>query len=108
MGRKRWDWLLPLILFPGPWLVVGALVLFVRRLDGASLGTALMLAYEFLLYYVVFTSSNSTAGLEYMFKPGVQLLLLFPLGLVIGWVKGRSARKRSNSPSSEIKTSTRQ
>lgn len=81
---------LPLLFIVGPWLIVDALVLFFSRLNGLLIGALLMLPYELLLYYAVFINpAGSTAGVEYVLKPALQLLVLLPLGLGIGWIAGR-------------------
>jgi hypothetical protein len=81
---------LPLLIIVGPWIVVDALILCFARLRGLSISALFMLVYEVLLYYAVFINpKGSTAGVEYVLKPALQLLLFLPLGVGIAWIKGR-------------------
>jgi hypothetical protein len=83
---------LPLLFIVGPWVVVDALILYFSRLRGLWIGALLMLVYESLLYYAVFINPRgSTAGVEYVLKPALQLLVLLPLGVGISWLTSRRA-----------------
>lgn len=81
---------LPLLFIVGPWIVVGALIFCFSRLKGLWIGALLMLVYEVLLYYAVIVNpQGSTAGVEYVLKPALQLLVLLPLGIGIAWMVRR-------------------
>ncbi|WP_129649604.1 hypothetical protein [Peristeroidobacter agariperforans] len=83
---------LPLLFIVGPWIVIDALIICFSRLKGLWVSALFMLVYEVLLYYAVFVNpQGSTAGVEYVLKPALQLLVLLPLGIGVSWV----ARRRS-------------
>lgn len=80
----------------GPWLLLGVLLLCFRWYRGIFLAATAMLAFELFVYWGVFISpKSSTDAVAYVFKPFVQLLVLLPIGLVIGRVLDKRAQGRS-------------
>jgi len=82
----------------GPWIVLDLLPLFVKWWTGIAIAGGLMLVLEIFFFFSVFINpQNSTAALVYLIKPFVQLLLLLPIGLVVGRAieKRRSNQKNS-------------
>jgi len=82
------------IVLVGPWIFLIALYVLFRKASGFAIAAALMLACEIWVYLVVFvTPKHSTDALAYLAKPALQLLILVPIGLGIGYL----IEKRSNS-----------
>jgi hypothetical protein len=75
-----------------PWLVFAA---FCRRWEsdiGVVAAGVLLLGFELFIYRDVFIDpKSSTAPLAYVVKPFIQVLLLLPLGLGLGWIGDRRA-----------------
>jgi hypothetical protein len=83
-GNRSWSWIL-LSIVTGPWLIVDVLLLWLKQFMGIAIAGALMLALEVAIYYYVFISPDSpTETPVYLVKPFLQLLLLLPIGLLIG------------------------
>lgn len=63
---------------------------------------ALLLAFEIYIYHGVFIApQSSTDALAYIPKPFLQVLVLLPIGLGMGWVADRLAAQsaaRSDAP----------
>jgi len=69
----------------GPWLAVDFLLVWLRWYRGFIVAGCSMLLLEFYIYNGVFIHpQSSTDAIAYVFKPGVQLLILLPMGLLIG------------------------
>jgi hypothetical protein len=86
-GEGTSDWLFPLAFIIGPWLVLAAFCLWWRRSRGLATAGLLLLASEIYIYYsVIIAPQSSTDALVYMVKPFLQVLLLLPVGLLVGWV----------------------
>jgi hypothetical protein len=68
-----------------PWVVLDVLLVWLRWMRGIAIAGILMLALEVLLYVGVFLApQSSTDAVVYAFKPGVQIFILLPIGLLIG------------------------
>jgi len=76
---------------------VGAALLFVFRNSPAAVGWLILPAFmDLMTYRSVFVSpQGSTAALGLLFAPLWNLVLLGPVGGVIGWLAGRRLRRRS-------------
>lgn len=95
------DYLFPLAILIGPWIVPVALLGTTKLGRPVAVGSLLMLAYELLLAYaVVINPQQSTAGMDYLAKPLVQLLLLMPVGAGVGWLLDKRASSRMQDTSS--------
>jgi hypothetical protein len=95
------SYLFPLAILIGPWIVPLGLVAVTKLGRPIAIGALLMLAYELLLAYaVIINPQQSTAGMDYLAKPLVQLLLLMPVGAGIGWLLDKRASSRMQDTSS--------
>lgn len=75
------------ILVVGPWIVLIVLYASLRKAAGFAIAAALMLTCEIWFYFGVFViPRSSTDGLVYFFKPALQLLILTPFGLGVGYL----------------------
>jgi hypothetical protein len=90
------DYLFPLAILIGPWIVPLTLLAITKLDRPVAVGSLLMLAYELLLAYaVVINPQQSTAGMDYLAKPLVQLVILMPAGAGIGWFLDKRANTRT-------------
>lgn len=91
-GEGASDWLFPLVFVIGPWLVLAAFCLWWRSSRGLVAAGVLLLACEIHLYYAAIIAPQSSLDvLAYMAKPFLQVLLLLPVGLLVGWVGDKLA-----------------
>ena len=85
VNRSWSDWFFILLIGTGPWLILDVLLLWLKQFIGIAIAGALMLALELAIYYYRFISPDSpTETPVYLVKPFLQLLLLLPIGLLIG------------------------
>jgi hypothetical protein len=85
-GESTGAWF-PLIFIVGPWLVLDVLFIWIKWARSIAISAGLMLALEVLIYFAVFVNpQSSTDAIAYVFKPGVQLFIFLPIGLLIGRV----------------------
>ena len=90
------DYVSSIVQIAGPWLVADVLVIWLRWYRGIALAAAPMLLLELYIYYGVFINpQSSTDAVAYVFKPGVQLLVFLPIGLLIGRAIDKSKQSRS-------------
>lgn len=86
------NYLFPIGLIVGPWLVPILLFSISRLGWQIACGSMLMLLYELMTAYAVLLEpQHSTAGLDYLAKPFVQLCLLLPIGAAVGWLLEKRA-----------------
>lgn len=80
-------WWFPMAFVIGPWLVLDAFFAWWKSARGIAAAGALLLALEVYIFYGVFIDpESSTDALAYVAKPALQVFVLLPLGLLIGWV----------------------
>lgn len=71
----------------GPWLIVLLLLVAARHSSALALGTFLMLGLEVLSYLDTFVApGSSTAGLIYVVKPFLQILVCLPAAYLAVWL----------------------
>jgi len=77
-----------------PWLVLDGLFCWLRWPTSFLLCATLMFLLELAMFLSVFVyPKSSTAALAYVVKPFIQLLIVLPIGLVIGRLIDRALDK---------------
>ncbi|HEV7608941.1 MAG TPA: hypothetical protein VGO61_16480 [Steroidobacteraceae bacterium] len=87
-----------LVEIAGPWFLLDVLLLCFPWYRGVSLAAAAMLAFELFIFWGVFIGpKSSTDAIAYVFKPFIQLLVLLPVGLVVGRVLDKRSHLQSST-----------
>ena len=82
----------------GPWLLLDVLLLCLHWYRGFAWAATGMLLLELLIYWGVFVSpKSSTDAIAYVFKPFIQVLILLPIGLIVGRLLDRRANRASTT-----------
>lgn len=85
-------WWFPVVFVVGPWLALDVLFAWWKSSRGIVAAGVLLLALELYIFYGVFIDPrSSTDALAYVSKPAIQLFVLLPLGLLMGWIGDKLA-----------------